>query len=186
MATSTRLVLQPHLRERLTAVQSLLGPELRSELEAVLAQPLLAEVEAPRRASGLVAERPQAEIAPTTEKKKEDDSHSSATGVGAGRTEGDPEKAAGVEDEKQTEGEEDRPEVVPPTVDVELLDRLARWAEGKEAALRDAGLGELHCTAVHLADPRCRRVLVHRSTRGHIIVSSSGAGAGAPRRGAEQ
>lgn len=141
MATSTRLILQPHLRRRLEAVSSLLEGELRTDVEAVLAQPELpelAEVEASRASASLVEE---AAIVP----EKESHSHSSVTESVAGRTEAPSEKASNVEKEK-TEGkevEEEGPEVVPPTVDVDLLDRLSRWISGREATLRKADLGEL-------------------------------------------
>lgn len=147
MAATTKLVLQPHLRERLEAVSPLLEEGLRKEVEAVLAQP---EVEASRASAGSLVEEGSAAIAPANEKE----SHSSVTEVNEARTvddsatsPGETEKAEKTENATEAgaadEMVEEEPEIIPPTVDVDLLDRLSRWTSGREASLRKAGLGEL-------------------------------------------
>lgn len=150
MATLTLLVLQPHLRERLEAVKSLLDSTLRKEVEAVLEQPSQQEVEVGSRASadtdGTVTDRPGGDV-PEKNEKHDGDPHAGVTeAVGAEKAEVSEkaealEKEEGVADPEETKDEE--PEVVPPTVDAELLERLSRWATGNEKALRSAGLGKL-------------------------------------------
>lgn len=143
MATSTRLVLQPHLRERLAAAVPHLGTELRGEIEAVLAQPDPAEVEAQRAASP----RPSTGTPEIDEKQVvlSDASEDSEWTEVVTRKEGSakPERASKEEGTSAAERVVEEPEVVPPLVDVELLDQLSRWAATNEACLRKAGLGEL-------------------------------------------
>ncbi|EJT50963.1 hypothetical protein A1Q1_07829 [Trichosporon asahii var. asahii CBS 2479] len=150
MAATTKLVLQPHLRERLEAVSPLLEEGLRKEVEAVLAQP---EVEASRASAGSLVEEGSAAIAPANEKE----SHSSVTEVNEARTvddsatsPGETEKAEKTENATEAgaadEMVEEEPEIIPPTVDVDLLDRLSRWTSGREASLRKAGLAYVAAT----------------------------------------
>lgn len=106
----------------------------------MLAQP---EVEASHASAPLAGGEEGSDIAPQKE-----ESHSSVTeatpavdpSASTDETEKSEKTDIGGED-----AEDEQPEIIPPTVDVDLLDRLSRWTSGQGASLRKAGLGELSC-----------------------------------------